>query len=363
VGTYEIEFFPVGSGASSGDAIVVRYWDGGSWRVGVIDGGYDDTGRQICNHIRQWYGTTTVDFVVSTHPDDDHMSGLRSVLSGMTVRELWMHVPWCHAERIQKLFRSRRWTVQGLEGEFRRQYNSVSDIVNLAFAQGTTIKLPFQGEPIGPFTVMSPSLEMYEGLLPQFRDTPAPDQDMLKAVGHWLEGIGRRISKTILKDIRETWNTETLREGGITSAENESSVVLYGDLGHGGILLTGDAGLRALWNTISYAARLGIDFTRLWLFQVPHHGSRNNIAPSALDRIVGPVVRQGQMRSTHCIISAGPEDAEHPLQVVVNALWRRGLQPAVTRSCIVRYQMNMQDRSGWDPLTPIPFSLMVERYD
>jgi beta-lactamase superfamily II metal-dependent hydrolase len=363
VSTYEIEFFPVGTGASSGDAIVMRYWDGAAWRVGLIDGGYEDTGKQLCNHIRQWYGTSTVDFVVSTHPDDDHMSGLRSVLAEMTVRELWMHVPWCHAERIQKLFRSRRWTIQGLEAEFRRQYNYVSDIVDLALAQGTTIKLPFQGEQIGPFTVMSPSLDMYEGLLPQFRDAPAPDQDMLKAIGHWLEGIGRRITRTILKDIREAWDTETLREGGITSAENESSVVLYGDLGHGGILLTGDAGLRALWTTITYAAMRSVDFSKLWLFQVPHHGSRNNIGPSVLDRIIGPPVRAGQTRSTVCIVSAGPEDKEHPRQVVVNALWRRGLQPVVTRSLIVRYYMNMQDRANWNPLTPIPFSPVVERYD
>jgi hypothetical protein len=133
---------------------------------------------------------------------------------------------------------------------------------------------------------------MYEGLMPQFRDTPAPDQDMLTALGHWLDGIGRRITRTIRKVLPEAWDIETLREGGTTAAENESSVVLYGDLGEGGILLTGDAGLRALWTTVAYAGTRGIDLSKLWLFQVPHHGSRNNIAPSVLDRIVGPPVRQ-----------------------------------------------------------------------
>jgi hypothetical protein len=116
VAAYEIEFLRVGDGASSGDAILLHYWDGTAWHIGIIDGGYEDTGREICDHVRQWYSRDpTIDFVVSTHPDNDHMSGLRVVMERLRVRELWMHVPWAHAERILGLFRSRRWTTQGLE--------------------------------------------------------------------------------------------------------------------------------------------------------------------------------------------------------------------------------------------------------
>ena len=46
--------------------------------------------------------------------------------------------------------------------------------------------------------------------------------------------------------------TETLREGGITAAENESSVVLYGQIDGRNILLTADAGLRALGAAVSW---------------------------------------------------------------------------------------------------------------
>jgi beta-lactamase superfamily II metal-dependent hydrolase len=365
VAAYELEFLRVGDGASSGDAILTHYWDGAAWHIGIIDGGYEDTGREICDHIRQWYSQNpTIDFVVSTHPDNDHMSGLRVVMEKMSVRELWMHVPWAHAARIQELFRSRRWTTQGLQNELRRQYHYVGELVDLAQKQRTTIKYPWRGEQIGPFTVMSPTLEMYEGLLPQFRDTPRPDQDMLRYLGHWLEGIGRRVTKYVLKDIREAWDTETLREGGITSAENESSVVLVGDLGSGGIFLTGDAGLKALGAAVDYARALGIDLsTYLWLFQVPHHGSRNNISPSMLNRIIGPPVASGATMQPHCIISAGAEDEEHPRQVVVNALWRRGMRPCVTRNGTVRLQSGLKARQDWIAVTPIPFSTTVERYD
>jgi beta-lactamase superfamily II metal-dependent hydrolase len=365
VAAFEIEFLRVGDGASSGDAILVHYWDGEAWHIGIIDGGYEATGREICDHVRRWYSQDpTIDFVVSTHPDNDHMSGLRVVMEELPVRELWMHVPWVHAEHILGLFRSRRWTTDGLQNELRRQYNYVTELFDLAVKQKTTIKLPLQGEQIGPFTVMSPSVDMYEGLLPQFRDTPRPDQDLLQYLGHWLQGIGRRVARAIIKDIREAWHTETLREGGITSAENESSVVLLGDLGSGGILLTGDAGLKALGKAVDYARARGVDLSKLWLFQVPHNGSRNNISPSMLNRIIGLPVEQGATPSRpRCIISAGAEDEEHPRQVVVNALCRRGLTPCVTRTGPVRFYSGLDKRDGWTTAVPVPFSTTVERYD
>ena len=153
---YEIEFLRVGDGASSGDAILIHYWEGQSWHIGIVDGGYEATGWEICDHIRKWYSQAAViDFVVSSHPDNDHMSGLRVVMSELTVRELWMHVPWVHAERILHLFRSRRWAKDGLIKELKSQYNYVVELVDLAQKQGTTIQLPFQGQKIGPFTVMT----------------------------------------------------------------------------------------------------------------------------------------------------------------------------------------------------------------
>ncbi|WP_430715155.1 hypothetical protein [Rhodopseudomonas boonkerdii] len=35
----------------------------------------------IVEHIRRQYGTNAVERVVSTHPDNDHISGLRAVIS------------------------------------------------------------------------------------------------------------------------------------------------------------------------------------------------------------------------------------------------------------------------------------------
>ncbi len=362
---YEIEFLPVGNGDCSGDAIVLRYTDDqGAWKVMVVDGGYQETGEQICQHIRKWYGTDHIDYVVSTHPDNDHMSGLRVVMEEMSVGELWMHVPRAHAEEIQGLFASRRWTLDGLTQSLSRAYPYVEELIDLAAAQGTPVYLPFAGERIGAFTVLSPSRSMYLGLLPQFRDTPAPDQNLLATFGHWIGGVGRRIAQAIHYNVRENYSTETLREGGVTSAENESSVILYGNIGGRGVLLTADAGLKALAAAVNYAGVAGLALREgLMLFQVPHHGSRNNISPNILDRIVGPPVPEGNKRNISCYICAGAGDTTHPRRVVLNALIRRGLEPKVTKGSVKCAFGGVSRRPGWGPVAAESFQATVESYD
>jgi glyoxylase-like metal-dependent hydrolase (beta-lactamase superfamily II) len=71
---YEIDFLPVGDASRDGDAIAVRFSHGNEYVVGVIDAGFADDGRAMVDHIQTWYETDTVDFVISTHPDSDHIS-------------------------------------------------------------------------------------------------------------------------------------------------------------------------------------------------------------------------------------------------------------------------------------------------
>ena len=49
-------------------------------KIVVIDGGYQDSGKALVELIRNTYGSNRVDLVVSTHPDNDHVSGLHVVL-------------------------------------------------------------------------------------------------------------------------------------------------------------------------------------------------------------------------------------------------------------------------------------------
>ncbi|MEU5676992.1 hypothetical protein [Streptomyces rochei] len=103
---YEIDFLPVGDESSGGDAITLRYGNLHGPReqqtVMVIDGGYLDDGEALVQHIRDYYRTGVVDLVVSTHPDRDHINGLRVVLEQMTVKKLLMHLPWSHSAAIAR---------------------------------------------------------------------------------------------------------------------------------------------------------------------------------------------------------------------------------------------------------------------
>ena len=363
---YEIDFHSVGNGSKSGDAISMRYFDAvtRSFRVIVVDGGYGETGQKLVEHIRLNYGTSYVDHVVSTHPDNDHISGLTSIMEELKVGHLWLHIPFMHSEAMLRYFLSSRWTLDGLRSRLCSEYPAVLNLIDLAGRQNTKIEGAFQGRQIGPFTILSPSRHFYEGLLPQFRDTPQEDRDILAVLGQLISGVGRRVTRQVLRIVPEDVYVETLQEGGITAAENESSVVLGGVLDAGVILLSADAGILGLTAAADYADAIRLPLgSALKLFQVPHHGSRNNISPTLLNRIIGPMANLRSRANTWCVVSAGPMDEAHPRQVVINALLRRGLEPASTREGSLLYVSGMPIRSGMKPLTYLPFSRRVEAYD
>src|SRR5713101_8751347 len=97
----EIEFMPVGDASKAGDAIVVRYGDVAAYELMIVDGGNLDSGKLLVDHIREHFGKeAVVSHVVLTHADADHASGLREVLFEVTVRNLWLNLPWAFAEAM-----------------------------------------------------------------------------------------------------------------------------------------------------------------------------------------------------------------------------------------------------------------------
>ncbi len=128
---YEIDYIPVGEGEKSGDAICLRYGNLTGPRseqtVIVIDGGDKKAGEAMVTHIRSYYNTSDVDYVISTHPDGDHASGLCIVLEELKVGALLMHRPWEHAADIKDSFSDGRWTARGL-GEKIEKFSESSGI-------------------------------------------------------------------------------------------------------------------------------------------------------------------------------------------------------------------------------------------
>ena len=150
---YEVDVLPVGEGEKSGDAIALRYSTTGSWSdqvVVVIDGGFGDDGEALVEHITRWYGTDQVDLVVSTHPDGDHVGGLRHVLEQLAVAELLVHDPRAHVTDIDGL-----------------ALDAVLGLIDMADDRGVRRTEPYTGLSrfAGTFQVCGPTREYYRELV------------------------------------------------------------------------------------------------------------------------------------------------------------------------------------------------------
>ncbi|MBW2045507.1 MAG: MBL fold metallo-hydrolase [Deltaproteobacteria bacterium] len=364
---FEIDFLPVGDGERGGDAICLRYGNINGQRneyvVIVIDGGTKEVGKAIVSHIQRYYRTNQVDLVISTHPDADHCSGLIEVLEGLIVKILWMHKPWDHGEEIKSLFQSGKITDTSLRENLKKALEDSYSLYNLAIQKEITVHEPFSDE-TGQHPnlfILGPSKEFYESLLPHFRETPEPKQKipvLQKAFEVALEAAKDGVSW-----IAEKWNIETLvdPEPYLTSFENNSSVVLLLKVDAKTFLFTADAGVEALEEAYNKAVALGIDLKQSHFAQIPHHGSRRNVGPSILDRIIGPKLNEEKKIKTAFVSVPKKGDPKHPSRKVTNAFKRRGAGVVVTKGrSILHHSPDSPQRENWSTVEVLPFYNEVE---
>lgn len=368
----EIEFLPVGDGCKPGDAIVVRYGEVNAWELIVIDGGNLDSGKNLVSHVKANFGCNAViSHAIVTDPDGDHASGMREVLGGLPVKNLWLHLPWHFAAAARPYFANKNWTDQGLAQELRKEYDILGELVATAVKKYIPIQQPFAGTAIGPFQVISPWQNVYPYFIPQFDRTPDADQAALEATVFWigktpglLAGLLEKAAAKVQKWVTETWDNERLKDGGVTSASNETSVVLYGDFGPARrALLTGDAGIWGLTMATCYASKNGLPMQDFMLVQVPHHGSRRNVGPTILNTILGPIKPNGTQPHSCAFVSAPKDDDTHPRKMVLNAFIRRGYQVAATQGSKIVLWGGFPPRAGYGALPVLPFATQVEDYD
>jgi beta-lactamase superfamily II metal-dependent hydrolase len=346
-GGLEIDFLQVGDGERSGDAIALRYGNPlAGHEVMIIDGGNKESGTALAEHVARVYGTSTVQHVLNTHPDGDHSSGLTEVLERLDVKNLWVHRPWNYAAGLLDRFRDPRFTPGGLEARIRDALAAAHQLEEIATARRIPIYEPYEGIGIGPFLVLSPNARWYlNDLVPNFARTPVAK--------HQPAGILSPIFKAATEAVEwvaESLNFETLDESGGTTAQNESSVILYGVFNGKGVLFTADAGRQALIRAILYAQSIGISLRNLECIQIPHHGSKRNVSPSVLNQMMGRIA----------LVSVGPKSTTHPRRKVTNAFKRRGARVFRTNGSFLNYVIDLPRRPNLFDAPEIPFYDRVE---
>jgi len=132
------------------------------------------------------------------------------------------------------------------------------------------------------------------------------------------------------------------------------SIVQYAELVGEKILLTGDAGVKALEVAHSYAINLGISLPGLNRFQVPHHGSRRNLSTEILDKWLGAKLLDKPIQPLFwTAISASKNDEDHPRKAVIRALVHRGAGVVTTKGKTAHgWNKNKPTRPGWSSSIP-----------
>lgn len=331
---YEIDFIGISEESKDSDAIAFRWKvDEKNYKIGVYDGGIQAYGEALVDHLNKFYfdanqsqDDKVIDFVICSHSDLDHASGLKNILENFTVKVLYMNRPWLYIDDVWDKVSDGRITKNSLENRLKEKYKYIAELEELAEEKGIEIYEAFQGQSIeNKITILSPTKEFYLDLMVESNKTP------LVAENNSVVG---KIVKTICECVRnliESWNDEKLRENMSTSAENEMSVVILGEMDEESFLLTGDVGIRGLDKAIEYSESIGkaiIDNVKF--LQIPHHGGRYNVSPSILNRMIGEIVDEGESINKTAFVSAS-KNSDHPLQMVVNAFIRRGVRVYKTK--------------------------------
>lgn len=344
---YEFDFFQVGEASKPGDATCFRFGDllnNGSQTVCVIDAGTRVTGTKMAEHIINFYRTSTVDFAFATHPHDDHIQGLFSLIENCTVRNLVMHLPWEHNTELHRVLDDGRRTADSVRSALQRSLTALYDLHELALSYDVNVYDYFN--PMLPYIIPSevkilgPSKEYYISLLPEFLSAPssatlASSESLFSRVVGLFDFMMETLEDPVENDV---------------SAMNNSSAILLVNVDDRRFLFAGDAGVPALTQALDLAEWHSIPVINPNYFHIPHHGSKRNLGPTILDRLCGP--KQGLFVSeAHCpniaLVSLAKEpNDKHPSKKILNALRRRGYRAPMIDSTMC-YSKGAPSRPGW----------------
>lgn len=173
--TYEVRFFSVGTETKGGDAIFIRFKDvNGSWKIIVIDGGYGESGTKVVSYMKE-LNLDTIDLMVNTHPDLDHISGLLTIMdSDIKVTTLLLHKPWEDANIKADMFKDKRITNNSVNKRLQENFTKAYELVTKAENKGCHVEnsVNIGQSYFGCFTILGPTFEHYQTKLLESDKTP-----------------------------------------------------------------------------------------------------------------------------------------------------------------------------------------------
>lgn len=355
---YEVDF--IGNKSSGdADAIALRWKDEyGDYHICVYDCGTEGQADDMIDLLNKYYfdgideDSKVIDAVVISHPDVDHINGIKKILENFSVNKLYANIPWEYVDELVQ--RSENYNSSDyLTSKLKKKYSKLAEIVDYAEENAITIYNALQG------TIVCDELEILAPSEEEYID------HILNSGKNPLKPVTESFSKGE-KFNTDSWNTDNLLEVAETTEENETSVVLYGlrNASDNYFLLVGDAGVHDLESAFDYAEYEAINIKNdVKFYQVPHHGGRHNLDTDTMNRLVGDITKRGVESDKTAFISVG-KGSDHPRQCIVNAFKRRGVKVYKTKgNTIHHFAGDMPDREGWVTLTQLDFKEEYEDKD
>ena len=358
---YEIDFIATKENKGNADAICFRYEKDDKFINVVYDGGSKVLANKLIEHLEEFYFKNEyypkIDYLICSHPDQNHASGLIEVIEKVEIGKIIMNIPWNYIDDIWDNVNDGRISKESLEKRLKDDYPYVAKIEELAQEKGIEIIEGFEDKEINEnLKILSPSKEFFIELLKKSKKTKYLDEDDYKS-NIYTESAKNILSK-FTNWIKELWGKDSLKEDVETSEENEMSIVLLGDMEENKFLLTGDVGIKGL----EKANKIGTPLTEVNFYQIPHHGSRHNLSPSIMNKMVGNIVSE-RMKLKKVAYASVAYESDYPRKAVVNAFIRRGVQVYKTDGYTITYSHLTSERLGWSSISELSFNEKVEDWD
>jgi hypothetical protein len=231
-----------------------------------------------------------------------------------------------------------------------------SDLEVIAVQRGVPIIEPFTGmsTPDNCFFVLGPDETYYDELISQLPTATAQETALSRVLA--------KAAELAQKLVPESLYLETLSDAGETSIQNNTSVISVLRVDNRLSIFTGDAGIPALGRAMDTFEATGYTPGMAKFVQIPHHGSRRNVGPTILNRVLGEKGTRDTRGSA--FVSAAKDAApKHPAKKVTNAFRRRGYMPHATVGDAKRHHYQAPERAGYSTCEPLPLYSVVEESD